>query len=136
MALKKNPKYDLKAQYKKVIELTLVLALLICIVLFQAFKKFDQKELKKNFELDKIQAEDIPQTQQEKIAPPPARPAIPIESESEDIPDDVTIDDTEIDFDELPPPPPPPPDDDAQAFLCPTTIHRNQSVVLEQFNQN
>jgi protein TonB len=119
MALKKNPKYDLKAQYKKVIELTLVLALLICIVLFQAFKKFDQKELKKNFELDKIQAEDIPQTQQEKIAPPPARPAIPIESESEDIPDDVTIDDTEIDFDELPPPPPPPPDDDAASFFVP-----------------
>jgi protein TonB len=120
MAFKKNPKYDLKAQYKKVIELTLILALLICIVLFQAFKKFDQKDLEKKFELDKIQAEEIPLTQQEKIAPPPARPAIPIESESEDIPDDVTIDDTEIDFDELPPPPPPPPaEDDAASFFVP-----------------
>lgn len=120
MAFKKNPKYDLKAQYKKVIELTLVLALLICIVLFQAFKRFEQKDVEKKFELDKIQAEDIPQTQQEKIAPPPARPAIPIESESEDIPDDVTIDDTEIDFDELPPPPPPPPaEDDAASFFVP-----------------
>ena len=39
MATRKNPKYDLKLKYKKVIELTLAIALLICIVLFQAFKK-------------------------------------------------------------------------------------------------
>lgn len=118
MALKKNPKYDLKFKYKKVIELTLALALLICIILFQAFKKLEHKKVEKDIVLQKIEAEEIPQTQQEKLPPPPSRPAVPIESESEDIPDDVTIDDTDIDFEELPPPPPPPPaEDEAATFF-------------------
>jgi len=115
MALRKNPKYDLKLKYKRVIELTLAIALLLCIVLFQAFKKIEHKKSESQIELIKIEAEEIPQTQQEKLPPPPSRPAVPIESESEDIPDDVTIEDTEIDFEELPPPPPPPPSDDEAA---------------------
>ncbi|MCD4665624.1 MAG: energy transducer TonB, partial [Bacteroidales bacterium] len=60
---------------------------------------------------------EIPQTQQEKLPPPPSRPLIPIESESEDIPDDVTIEETDIDFDKVPPPPPPPPADDDDSFV-------------------
>ena len=44
MAFKKNPKYDQKLKYKKVIELTLILALLFCVVLFQAFKKIEHKK--------------------------------------------------------------------------------------------
>jgi protein TonB len=118
MAFKKNPRYDLRLKYKKVIELTLALALLICILLFQAFKKLEHRGVEKEFALEKIEAEEIPQTEQEKLPPPPSRPAVPIESESEDIPDDVTIDDTEIDFEELPPPPPPPPaEDEAATFF-------------------
>ncbi len=117
MAFKKNPKYDLRLQYKKVIELTLALALLLCIVLFQAFKKIEHEKVQKEFVLEKIEAEEIPQTQQEKLPPPPSRPAVPIESESEDIPDDVTIEDTDIDFEEIPPPPPPPAEDEAAQFF-------------------
>jgi len=117
MAFKKNPKYDLRLQYKKVIEIALTFALLICIILFQAFKKIERKNVEKQIELEKIEAEEIPQTQQEKLPPPPSRPAIPIESESEDIPDDVTIDDTEINFEELPPPPPPPVEDETASFF-------------------
>jgi len=118
MAIRKNPKIDLKLKYRKIIEASLILALLICIVLFQAFKKFEGKEGQKKFEVAKIETIEVPQTQQEKIAPPPSRPAIPIESESEDIPDDVTIDDTDIDFEELPPPPPPPAaEDEAATFF-------------------
>ena len=45
-----------------------------------------------------IQMEDIPETQQIKRPPPPPRPAEPIETESEDVPDDVTIESTDIDF--------------------------------------
>lgn len=118
MAIKKNPKIDLKLKYRKLIEASLVLALLFCIVLFQAFKRFERKEGQKKFEVAKIETIEVPQTQQEKIAPPPSRPAIPIESESEDIPDDVTIDDTDINFEEIPPPPPPPPvEDEAATFF-------------------
>lgn len=117
MAVKKNPKYDLRLQYKKVIEIALTLTLVLCILVFQAFKKFEHEKMEKEFEVQKIEAEEIPQTQQEKLPPPPSRPAIPIESESEDIPDDVTIEETDIDFDELPPPPAPPPEEDEDAMV-------------------
>jgi protein TonB len=82
--------------------------LLVCIIIFQAVSQFRQQGSQKIFEVPKIEVTEVPQTAQEKLPPPPSRPAIPIESESEDMPDDVTIEDTEIDFDELPPPPPPP----------------------------
>lgn len=117
MAIKKNPEVDLRLKYKRIIELSLVLALLICILVFQAFKKFEKKKIKKEFEAVKIETLEVPQTQQEQIAPPPARPAIPIESESEDIPDDVTIEDTDINFDEIPPPPPPPPEETDESAI-------------------
>ncbi len=117
MAVRKNPKYDLRLQYKKVIEIALVLTLVLCVLVFQAFKKFEHEKEETAFQVQKIEAEEIPQTQQEKLPPPPSRPAIPIESESEDIPDDVTIEETDIDFDELPPPPAPPPDEDEDAMV-------------------
>lgn len=119
MAIRKNPEFDLKLMYKKVIEFTLILSLLFCIIMFQAFKKFDHKKESLDIEVQKIEAEEIPQTQQEKLPPPPSRPAIPIESESEDIPDDVTIEETDIDFDEVPPPPPPPAEDDGAIIFVP-----------------
>ncbi len=113
MTITKNPKIDLKSKYIKLIEMSLILSLIICIVLFQAFKRFDEsRKVQKKYEATKIENIEVPQTQQEKIAPPPSRPAIPIESESEDIPDDATIDSTNIDFEDLPPPPPPPPVED------------------------
>ncbi|MBC8181658.1 energy transducer TonB [candidate division KSB1 bacterium] len=117
MARIKNPEVDLRLKYKKVIEFTLVLSLLLCIFMFQAFKKFEHEKTDSNIEVQKIQAEEIPQTQQEKLPPPPSRPAIPIESESEDIPEDATMEETDIDFDEVPPPPPPPPDDGQIQFI-------------------
>lgn len=103
-----NAKSELRRRFQKVFQLALILSLLLCIVIFQAFKKFDHKQVDLRIKLDKIVAEEIPQTVQEKLPPPPARPAIPIESESENIPDDVTIENTDLVLDELPEPPPPP----------------------------
>ncbi|OQX86086.1 hypothetical protein B6D60_06850 [candidate division KSB1 bacterium 4484_87] len=119
MAFRKNPEVDLKLKYKKTIEFTTVISLLLCILIFQAFKKFEHKQVIKDIEIQKIEVDQIPQTKQEKLPPPPSRPAIPIESESEDIPDDATIDETDIDFEEVPPPPPPPPEDDDQIVFVP-----------------
>ncbi|NOZ62680.1 MAG: energy transducer TonB [Calditrichaeota bacterium] len=119
MAFHKNPAVDLKLKYKRTIEFTTVISLLLCILIFQAFKKFEQKKVIKNIEIQKIEVDQIPQTKQEKLPPPPSRPAIPIESESEDIPDDATIDQTDINFDEVPPPPPAPPTDDDQIVFVP-----------------
>ena len=58
-----------------------------------------------------ITMEDIPETRQLERPPPPPRPAVPIETESDDVPDDVTIETTDLDVEEfsmdVPPPPPP-----------------------------
>ncbi len=57
-----------------------------------------------------IQIEDLPETQQI-TRPPPPRPALPIETESDDVPDDVTIETTDLELEDVPvnlPPPPPP----------------------------
>ncbi len=56
-----------------------------------------------------IEQIDIPQTEQFDQPPPPARPSVPVESESEDIADDVTLDEFNLDeFDAWDAPPPPP----------------------------
>ena len=56
-----------------------------------------------------IEQIDIPQTRQADSPPPPSRPSIPIESESEDLDEDITIAETELsDYDmwgDAPPPP-------------------------------
>ena len=105
---RKNPKADLRLRYKKNIELGLVVGLGILLILFQASKRAD-REVQVQKELDfKIEVDEIPQTEQQQRPPAPSRPSIPIESEDEDIPEDATIEMTEINLDELPPPPPPP----------------------------
>jgi len=111
MILRKNPKFSLKLKYRKNIELGLVIALALLIMIFQGWKKFEQEVKKQGRVNIKIEVEEIPQTEQTKKPPAPSRPAIPIESENEDIDEDETIESTEINLDELPPPPPPPADD-------------------------
>ena len=108
MVIRQNPKVSLKLKYQKVIELGLVLSLAILVVVFQAFKRFEKNIERQNNVDIVIDVQEIPQTEQQKRPPAPQRPTVPIESEDEDIPDDVTIDETNIDLSELPPPPPPP----------------------------
>lgn len=113
----KIPEANLKLKYKRVFEIAIALALFICIIFFQSFSRFEKKQVEKKIEIAKIEVAEIPKTEQEKIAPPPSRPAVPIESDNEDIPEDETIDDTEIDFEKIPPPPPPPPTDEESATI-------------------
>lgn len=115
--VKKNPEVDLKLKYRRVIEVGLIIALLLCILLFQAFKRFEHNIIEQKSVDLKIEVEEIPQTEQIKMPPPPARPAIPIESESDEIPEDESIEITDLDLTELPPPPPPPPTDEEAATI-------------------
>lgn len=117
--VKKNPEADLQLKYRKALEGAIVVALILLIGTFYAFKKFQT-----SFELPPkpditIETVEIPPTQQIQRPPPPSRPAIPVEVEDEDILDDVTIEDTEVKFeplDELPPPPPPEEDEIFEFF--------------------
>lgn len=118
LVTKKNPEVSLKAKYRKVMELSSIAALAILIIVFQAFKVFESTSDSGKKTVDiQIDVQDIPQTEQVKRPPAPSRPAIPIESEDEDISEDETIETTEIDLTELPPPPEAPQDDESATIF-------------------
>jgi len=111
MIIRKDPKISLKLRYPITVRAMMLLSILFMIVAVVAFPKFEAKQfIEKEEVYVEIEQLDIPQTQQFELPPPPSRPAIPVESESEDLADDVTIEETEFDefeFDWQPPPPPP-----------------------------
>ncbi len=109
MALKKNPKVDLKRQYKRVFEISLILALAILIVAFKYFPKLQGDKVALEAPQELVNVEDIINTKQEQAPPPPPKPPIPIEAPSDDVLEDIEIGDTEIDLDEVMAAPPPPP---------------------------
>ena len=110
--LKKDPKVDLRLKYRKVMEVSLIFALLIVILTFYAFKKFEVGvKLPESVDI-KIEVVEIPPTEQITRPPPPSRPMIPIEAEDDELLDDVTIEETEVVFEARDDTPPPPPDDD------------------------
>jgi protein TonB len=109
-ALYKLPEADLKLKYKKLLELGTVISLVLLITTFFSFKKFEASFLLPEQPNITIESIDIPQTQQIQKPPPPSRPSIPVEADEDDVLDDVTIEDTNVDIqamDNLPPPPPP-----------------------------
>ncbi len=105
----KSPEANLRLQNKKTFELSLVFTLVILIATFQVARQFPlaPSELKKANVT--IEVADIPTTEQIRNLPtPPARPSVPVPTESEFVPEDITIQSTELDLTELPPPPAPP----------------------------
>ena len=104
----KNAAADLRAKYKKTFELSLIIALALLIVAFKFFPKFETKEVKLEGPQELFTVEDIQQTKQENRPPPPPKPPIPIEAPSEDVLQDITLNETELDVNsqmEAPPPP-------------------------------
>jgi protein TonB len=109
MALVKSPKADLRAQYKKIIEISLIISLAVLIVAFKFFPDIKENKIAVQGPQELINMEDIQQTRQENRPPPPPKPPIPIEAPSEDVLQDVEIQSTELDVNanvEAPPPPP------------------------------
>ncbi len=107
MMIKKRKEADLKFQYKRVLELGLVISLILHIILMQGYKKVVRHSQLQDVKMEALTVEDIPQTKQEKAAPAPSRPTVPIASEDEDLPEDETIDFTDLDLETEAPPQPP-----------------------------
>ncbi|MFH1009431.1 MAG: energy transducer TonB [Candidatus Latescibacterota bacterium] len=116
----KKPEVDLRRSYRTTFEKCLLLSLALHLTAFSLSRKASVTAYESVAQQVIIQIEDIPETRQE-VKPPPApkRPAVPIEVESEELPDDVTIESTELDVweENIPPPPPvaveaPPPEED------------------------
>lgn len=115
--MRKNPEANLKIKYLKVFELSMIISLFLMIIVFQAMRTFDlETNTQKNVDIQ-IEVADIPPTEQFKKPPPPPKPSIPIPTESDDVPEDLTIESTDLDLTDIPEPPPPPEDDDSDVNI-------------------
>ncbi len=117
--MRKNPEADLKLKHKKALELGYIGALVLILIIFMAFRQVEVESETITAEVPEFKVEEIPPTEQIKRPPPPARPAVPIPTENEDVPEDETIEPTEIDLSDIPPPPEPPQtDESANIFVA------------------
>ena len=100
---------SLKYSYPVIVRITSFVGITLLILTFLIFPRVvNRVELDEEVQII-IEQIDIPQTEQFDRPPPPARPSVPVESESEDIADDVTLDEFNLDdFDAWDAPPPPP----------------------------
>ena len=104
-----SEQFPLKLHFPFVIRVTGLLSVILSLSLFFVLPRFTGETVQENYDQIIIEQIDIPQTQQIERPPPPARPSIPIESEDEDLADDLTIEETNLgDFEAWDAPPPPP----------------------------
>ncbi len=114
----KSPQANLRLSYRKALEISTAAALVLLIVLAQIARQIPLAAQNVETVDVKIEVADIPPTEQLHRPPPPPRPSIPIPTESEDIPEDLTIASSEIDLSDLPPPPAPPEGDEVPIFVA------------------
>lgn len=104
----KKPEADLRAKYRRVFEIAMILSLVLMIVAFKFFPDMEKSATDLEGPQEIFTVEDIQQTKQENKPPPPPKPPIPIEAPSDDVLEDIEIASTEIDLEaevEAPPPP-------------------------------
>lgn len=105
----RNPRFDVQEESKVALEQAFSLSVALVVLLFLTYRSFDVQAYEGSGQTEIISIQQIPETEQLKRPPPPQRPQIPVATESDDIPEDVTIVDTELDLTLAPPPTPPPP---------------------------
>ena len=108
---------SLKFKYPVIIRLSTLFSIIILILIFLIYPRYLGLIALEDVELQEIIIENIPQTQQIEKPPPPARPSVPVESEDEDIADDLTIEETDLDSFEAWDAPPPPPEGPRVKFI-------------------
>jgi len=99
----------LKERYPITVRIMGLISVFLLIAAFLLFPRFIAEEQVLQQQEIVIEQIDIPQTQQADTPPPPSRPSVPIESESDDLDDDITIAETDLEdfeaWDDAPPPP-------------------------------
>ena len=108
---------SIKFTYPVIIRLSTLFSIILLILTFLIYPRNLGLIALEDVELQEIIIENIPQTQQIEKPPPPARPSVPVESEDEDIADDLTIEETDLDSFEAWYAPPPPPEGPRVKFI-------------------
>jgi protein TonB len=101
VAREKHPEADLKLKYRKTFWISFTMMFVVHATVAIAFPEFRFEGVKPRLVQSVITMEDIPETRQIRRPPPPPRPSVPIETESLDVPDDVTIESTDLDLDDM-----------------------------------
>lgn len=97
----KNPDVDLKLAYPKVMARSVGISVVFLLALAVMFPSFETDTSARVRRTEVIIVERIPETRQMR-RPPPERPAMPIETDSDDVPEDLTIESTELDLNRVP----------------------------------
>jgi len=108
---------SLRTIYPFIVRVMALLSVFILVIMFLLFPRFGGKLVLEEQAQIIIEQIEIPQTQQINRPPPPARPSIPIESESEDISEDLTMDELDLESFEAWDAPPPPPEGPQVKFI-------------------
>lgn len=93
-----SAKRSIKINYRITVEKSLIIALCLIICLLILFPTYRYQLTEKKAMQINIAVEDIPITKQGLYRPPPPKPAVPIPTEDESIPEDETIETTDLDL--------------------------------------
>ncbi|MFO7445901.1 MAG: energy transducer TonB [Ignavibacteriaceae bacterium] len=108
MLLRKNPRADLRIKYKRFLEISLILSLILLIAAFKYFPEFEAAHVYMEPSQDLITWEDIAHTKQNSTPPPLPKPAEPLVTLSNEIPEEIEFLSTDINDNPVVPLPPPP----------------------------
>ena len=97
----KNPDVDLKLAYPKVMARSVGIASMFLLVLAVMFPTFETDTPARMRRTEMIFVERIPETRQ-MSRPVLKRPRMPVEADCDEVPEDVTIEPTELDLDRAP----------------------------------
>ena len=103
----KNPAVDLKLAYRRVMARCVAISFLLLLVLAVMFPTFEMDAPAQIRPVRLIFVEPTPVTRQLRRTVA-ERPAVPVEAESDEVPEDVTIEPTELNLDRAPVDLPPP----------------------------
>lgn len=96
----KNPQVDLKTSYRRRFVQSSLASVLFCLALL-LYPRHDRTLSLTTVPTPVIRIQNIPETSQRMRPPPPPRPSVPLAVEGEEVPEDITIESTELDLDSV-----------------------------------
>ncbi|MBN2281405.1 MAG: energy transducer TonB [Candidatus Marinimicrobia bacterium] len=112
MILRKKPEVSLKLKYPIVVKNSLVITLVLFIIGLYLFPKFEREiTVQQETQTFIEQSEAVVTKMEIQQVQAPSKPAIPVESEDENLDEDIdfelqSFEDFDLDFNDAPPPPP------------------------------